>query len=189
MQRPHDLLIHSALHHQMMDDHRLLLPLPPEAGVGLLIQLQRPVQPKPHNGAAAVLQVQAVPGGGWLGDGDGDFSRVPVLQISGGFQFPHTVGILRAVFSEALLNARKIVLIGVHHQHRLSVRRFNEILQRIQLFIVNHADVVKLIVHRAVGKLQQLARQRRRVQRQHVAVRVGKQHVPFHLPVQIFFPR
>ena len=135
-----------------------------------------------------MLQVQAVPGGSGLSDGDGDLSCVPVLQIGGGLQLPHAVGILRAVFSEALLNAREIVLVGVHHQHRLAVRRLDEILQRIQLFIVNHADVVELIVYRAVGQLQQLARQRRRVQRQHIAVRVGEQHIPFHLPVQFFFP-
>ena len=80
------------------------------------------------------------------------------------------------------------MLIGIHHQHRLAVRRLDEILQRIQLLVVNDADVVELIVYRAVGQLQQLACQRRRIQRQHVAVCVGEQHIPFHLPVQFFFP-
>ena len=80
------------------------------------------------------------------------------------------------------------MLIGVHHQHRLAVGGFDEILQRVQLFIVNHADVVELIVHRAVGQLQQLARQRGGVQRQHIAICVWKQHVPLHLPVQLFLP-
>ena len=112
----------------MVNDHCLLLSLPPQAGVGLFIEFQRPVQPEPYDGAAAVLQVQAVAGGSGLSNGDGDFPRVPVLQIIGGFQFPHTIWILRAVFSETLLNAREVVLVGVHHQHRLSVRRFDEIL-------------------------------------------------------------
>ena len=135
-----------------------------------------------------MLKVQAVAGGSGLGDGDGNLSCIPILQIGGGFQLPHAGGILRAVFSEPLLNAREIVLIGVHHQHRLSVRRFNEILQRIQLLVVNDADVVELIVYRTVRQLQQLARQRGGVQRQHIAVRVGEQHIPFHLPVQFFLP-
>ena len=87
-----------------------------------------------------------------------------------------------------LLNAREIVLISVHHQHRLAVRRLDEVLQRIQLFIMDDANVVEFIVYRAVGQLQQFACQRRRVQRQHIAIRVGKQHIPLHLPVQFFFP-
>ena len=33
----HDLFVHSALHHQMMNDHRLLLSLSPQAGVGLFV--------------------------------------------------------------------------------------------------------------------------------------------------------
>ena len=136
-----------------------------------------------------MLKVQAVAGGCRLSDGNRNLSCVPILQIGGGFQFPHADGILRAVLSEPLLNAGQIMLVGVHHQHRLTVRRLDEILQRIQLFIVNHADVVELVIYCAVGKLQQLTCQRCRVQRQHVAVRVGKQHVPFHLPVQLFFPR
>ena len=37
VQRPHDLFVHGALHHQMVNDHRLLLPLPPQAGVGLFV--------------------------------------------------------------------------------------------------------------------------------------------------------
>ena len=110
-----------------------------------------------------MLQVQAVAGGSGLGDGDGDFSRVPVLQIGGGFQLAHSIWILRAVFFETLLNAREVVLIGVHHQHRLSVRRLDEIFQRIQLLVVNDADVVELIIYRAVGQLQQFSRQRRRI--------------------------
>ena len=66
-----------------------------------------------------------------------------------------------------------------------SVRCLDEILQRIQLLVVNDADVVELIVYRTVRQLQQLARQRGGVQRQHIAVRVGEQHIPFHLPVQL----
>ena len=80
------------------------------------------------------------------------------------------------------------MLVGVHHQHRLSVGCLDEILQRVQLFIVNDADVVELIVHRTVGQLQQLARQRSGVQRQHIAVRIGQKHIPLHLPVQLFLP-
>ena len=130
-----------------------------------------------------------MPGGSRLRDRDGNSSCVPVRHVLRGFQFAHAVRILRAVLSEARLNPREIVLIAVQHEQRLAVRRFDEILQRIQLLIVNHADVVKLVVHRAVGQLQELSRERRGVYRKHIAVRVGQKHVALHLAVQFLFAR
>ena len=38
------------------------LPLTPQPGIRLLVKLQRPCQPEPHQGVSAVLQVQPVAG-------------------------------------------------------------------------------------------------------------------------------
>ena len=38
----HDLFVHGALGDEMVDHHSLFLSLPPETGVGLLVQFQRP---------------------------------------------------------------------------------------------------------------------------------------------------
>ena len=80
------------------------------------------------------------------------------------------------------------MLIGIHDQHRLSIGGFDQILQRIQLSIMDDADVVELIVHRAIGQLQELPGQRRCVDGQHIAIRIRQEHVPLHLPVQLLLP-
>ena len=80
------------------------------------------------------------------------------------------------------------MLIGIHDQHRLSIGSFDQILQRIQLSIMDDADVVKLIVHRAARQLQELPCQRRSIDGQHIAIRIRQEHVPLHLPVQLLLP-
>ena len=128
-------------------------------------------------------------GGSRLCHGDGDLSGVPVGHVIRRFQLPNTVGLFGAVFAKALLDAGEIVLIGVHHQRRLAVRRLDQILQGIQLPVIDDAHIVELVVAGSICQLQQLPGQRRGVERQDVAIRVGQQHIAFHLPVQLFFPR
>ena len=49
------LLIHAALHNQVVDDDRMLLPLTMQALVCLLVLLQAPRQPEPDGVMAAAL--------------------------------------------------------------------------------------------------------------------------------------
>lgn len=63
-QRPHHILVVCASGDDVVDDHRAYaLSLPPETGVELLVQLQRPSQPVPDHCRAALLQVQSMPAG------------------------------------------------------------------------------------------------------------------------------
>ena len=110
---------------------------------------------------AAVLEIEAVAGGGGLGRGDGNPAGVPVRHVLRRFQLPHAAGVLRAVRPEPLPDARQVVPVVDHHQHGLAVGCFDQVFQRVQLAVVDHADVVELIIDRAVGKLQELSAQRR----------------------------
>ena len=96
-------------------------------------------------------------GGRGLCRGHGNLSRVPVLHVTGGLQLAHTVRILRATLSEPLLNARQIVLVVVHHQHRFAVGGLDEILQCVQLAVMKHAHIVELVINCAVRQLKQFA--------------------------------
>ena len=73
-----------------------------------------------------------------------------------------------------------------HHQHGLAVGCFYQVFQCVQLAVVDHADVVELIIDRAVSKLEQLSGQRRGVEGEDVPVRIGQEHVPLHPAVQLF---
>ena len=62
---------------ERVDDHRIRLALPPEAGVGLLVQFQRPGQPKPDQCGASGLEVEAMSGRGRVDEGHRQFPTVP----------------------------------------------------------------------------------------------------------------
>ena len=63
------------------DDCAVLLPLPPEAGIELLIQFQQPRQAIPDDGGTAFLKIQPVPARGGLQEADRDLSGVPVRDV------------------------------------------------------------------------------------------------------------
>ena len=73
---------------KMMDDHSVFLALPPQAGVGLLVKFQAPVQAEPDDGTPSVLEVQAMSGGGGLRHGDWNSAFVPVGHVLRLFSIP-----------------------------------------------------------------------------------------------------
>ena len=80
------------------------------------------------------------------------------------------------------------MLVPVHDKHGLPVGGFDQILQRIQLFVVDSPHVVKLVVAGAVGKLEELVGKNGCVERQDIPIRIGQKHIPFHLLVQFHLP-
>ena len=111
-------------------------------------------------------------GGGGLCHRNGYLSCVPVSHVLLCNQLSDTVGVIR-VLSEALLNSSQVVLETIEHQDRLSVCRFDEIFQRVQLLIMDDLHVVVLIVAGTISQLEELASQGRCVQRQNVTVRIA----------------
>ena len=80
------------------------------------------------------------------------------------------------------------MLVPVHDKHGLPVGGFDQILQRIQLFIMDNPHIVKLVVAGAVGKLEELVGEDGCVERQDIPIRIGQKHIPFHLLVQFHLP-
>jgi hypothetical protein len=66
------------LHHNRFG----LLSLPPQTGIGLLIKLQRPRQPKPDDAGAAALKVEPMTGGGRVYQRHGQFAAFHRLMLS-----------------------------------------------------------------------------------------------------------
>ena len=74
----------------MVGDDRVLLPLPVQALIGLLVDLQRPVGiPVPDDVVSPGLKVQPVPAGRRVGQQQIHLSRVPYLLIGGPLVHPH----------------------------------------------------------------------------------------------------
>lgn len=97
----------------VLDHHGTVgLSLSPETGVGLLVQLQGPCQPKPNKCGASGLKIESVTGRSGMDDCYRDFAVVPVLDILTGLQLPD---------SKALFDALQVVLKPVGHQHRFSL--------------------------------------------------------------------
>ena len=68
MQGRHHSHVHATLHHQVVRNDRVLLPLPAQPGVRLLVKLQRPVGiAVPHDMVAPCLEVEAITAGGRVG--------------------------------------------------------------------------------------------------------------------------
>ena len=102
----------------LYDDRLVRLPLPPEPGVGLLVQLQTPSQAKPDQDGTALLQVQAVSGRGRMDEGHRNLSRIPVGEILRLLQLPGFHPLLDTVF---------IMLEPIGHQDRFPVGAFHQV--------------------------------------------------------------
>ena len=86
----HDILVYSSPGDDVVYDHGLcLLALPPEAGIGLLIQFQTPCESEPDQRGTACLQVQTVTSGSWVDHRNGNLPGVPVGDILAAFQFAY----------------------------------------------------------------------------------------------------
>ena len=130
------------------------LPLPPQAGVGLLVEFQRPGQPKPYESGAACLQVQTVTGRSWVDERHGQLAAVPSADA---------VGIIKQAerdvpFVEPLGDALQVVLEPVSHQNRFAVGGFDEVLQGIQLAVVYLKYAFVLSIDGPVCHLGELVR-------------------------------
>ena len=116
-----DAFVNRILGDEMLNDNRFgLLPLPPQSGVGLLVEFQTPCQPKPHQHISACLQIQAMPGSGWVQQTNLQPSGIPVPDTVGGLDF--LIGNIQ--FSQSLLNPLQIMLEPVCHQNGLAVGGF-----------------------------------------------------------------
>ena len=80
-------MVEGVLSGEVGDSHRLGLSLPVQAGVGLLIQLQRPGQREPHEQMPTLLEVQPMPSGGRVNQAETDVAVIPRLDISCRFEF------------------------------------------------------------------------------------------------------
>lgn len=138
-----------------MDRHHLFLPLPPEAGICLLIHFQRPHQRKPDQDMTASLNIEAVSCTGRRDQTDLDLARVPVCNILIAFQVSGLIPLLRQVFPDTLV----VVLEPVGNQHVLAVGLLDEIGQHLQLLVVNAKlyDVEPVTVRQWIrrGKLRE----------------------------------
>ena len=79
---------------------------------------------------------------------DWDISVIPVANIGRGLDLTDI---------EARFDALKVMLKPVSHQHRFSVRTFNQILQRIKLSVMNVDMVAVITVNCTICHLQELA--------------------------------
>lgn len=112
----------------MDDDGAGALTLTPEAGVRLLIQLQRPGEAEPDQRRTTLLEVQAVSGSSRMDQRDRDFPRVPVADVLRGADL--------AGLREAGADPVEIVPEPVRDQDGPAVRGFEEILEGIELVTV-----------------------------------------------------
>ena len=140
-----------------MNDHGIGgLSLSPQSGVGLLVKLQRPGQPKPDEGRAACLQVQPMTGRSRVDECHGQLTAVPSADA---------VGIVKQTerdvsFVEPLGDALQVVLEPVRHKDGFPVCGFDEILQHIQLAVVYLKHTLVLSVDCSVCHLGELIRKR-----------------------------
>ena len=128
------------------------LSLPPKPGIGLLIQLQRPGQPKPDQDVSALLDVQAMSGRCRMDQGDRDVSSIPILDVGTALDIPDFDLQLRQMVDDTL----PVMLKPVSYQHRLSVGGFDQVFESFQLVVVNDSRLAVLVIDRAIAHLQQL---------------------------------
>ena len=144
----HDPLVDGTLGDDVLDHHGLGgLPLPPEAGVRLLVELQRPREAEPHEGGASGLKVEAVACGGRMYDCHRNPSRIPVVDVAARLDLPDV---------EALLHAGEVVAEPVGHQQGLPVRGLDDVLQSVQLPVVELDGVTGVRVDGSVCQLAEL---------------------------------
>ena len=128
------------------------LSLPPKPGIGLLIQLQRPGQPKPDQDVSALLDVQAMSGRCRMDQGDRDVSSIPILDVGTPLDIPDFDLQLRQMVDDTL----PVMLEPLGHQHRLSVGRFDQVFESFQLVVMDDSCFAVLVIDRAIAHLQQL---------------------------------
>ena len=73
----------------MVDGDHIRLPLPPESGIGLLIQFQAPCQSKPDQDVSTLLDVQTVSGRCRMDQGHRDIPSVPILDVGAALDVPY----------------------------------------------------------------------------------------------------
>ena len=119
----------SAFRDNVVDDHRVFLPLPPESCIQLLVQLQRPGKSEPDDGATSILQIQTMTRRCRVDQCKWDLSSVPVIDVLCRINAP-------GIF-EPSLDTLEVVLIPVRHQKGLAVCSFYQIFQGIQLSVMD----------------------------------------------------
>lgn len=96
-----DAFVNRTLGDEMLNDDRFgLLPLPPQSGIGLLVEFQTPGQAKLHQHISACLQFQAMTSSGRMQQTNLQPSGVPVPNTVGGLDF--LIGNIQ--LSQSLLN-------------------------------------------------------------------------------------
>ena len=116
-----------------------------------------------------------------MNQGNRNPARVPVPDVSG---FPDVSGLVPGC-GQMVNDALPVMLEPVRHQHRLTVGRFDQILQHLQLPAVDAADLFVLVIDRAVGHLQQLVGKRRGVGGVDVPVLQRDDEILFELVVEL----
>ena len=106
-----------------MDRHHLFLPLPPEAGIRLLIHFQGPHQRKPDQNVAASLDIDAMAHASGRNQTDLDLTGIPVRNLLIGFDVPGLIPMLLQVFPDTVM----IVLVPVSYQYVLAVCLLDEL--------------------------------------------------------------
>lgn len=152
------LLIHAALHNQVVDDDRMILPLTMQTLVRLLVLLQAPRQPEPDGVMAAALQIQTVAAARGVRKQDVDFSVVPILLI-------FRLGInpdAQVIFCQSLNQPVPVVLEVIEHKGVLPVQLLDQLQESVDFAVVDFDRRFVLVVDRPVAKLQELSCQNSR---------------------------
>ena len=139
-----------------MDGDHLCLTLPPETGIGLLIQFKAPCQTKPDHDVSALLDVQTVSGRCRVDQSDRDLAGVPVLDVTTGLAVLHGDLELFQMVDDAL----PVMLEPVCHQYRLTVGGFDQVFQCLQLVIMQNSRLAVFVIDRTIAHLQQFSSQR-----------------------------
>ena len=137
----------------MVHHDGLLLPLAVEAGVGLLVELQRPSEAEPDDDVPTALEVQAVARRGGMRQEEGDGAGVPAVDVVAVLQLH------RVISSEPLPDACRLVAEGIEDEDRLSVGRLDDFLQRVELGSVDVVHLLVAVVDGPAGELQELVRE------------------------------
>ena len=128
----HNPLINRAFRDDMLHHHGIgLLPLPPEAGIGLLVKFQGPGQSKPRKGGTPALKVQPVSRRCRVNQCHWKFPCIPSTDAFRRIQ----PGKRDLQLMEPRPDPFQVVPEPVSHQERLSSHALDDVLQGIQLAV------------------------------------------------------
>ena len=133
----------------MVDYDRVRLPLPVQALIGLLVQLQTVVQAKPDDVMAALLQVEAVATGRGLHQQQVNVASVPVVF----FRFALVHSHPQVCSFQRPQQPVTVVLEVVADNRVLPGKLLHSLKQRLDLAVMHGDDVPVLVVHSAVTEL------------------------------------